>query len=157
MAENELDGIFDSLPQGFAVCMGIDDKATRALEQIAQKVAKYVEGRLVAWKGAEPHSVHVEFHRLGPQTKLESVRRVDGLNIRDLRCDIQFCFDPAIVFCLGDNRRVVCLCTSTHDVSLPVVIEYGWDLAIPHNVLLARKSALGDGQRGRRGRGGHTE
>lgn len=73
-----------------------------------------------------------------------------------MRCDIQLCLDPAIVFCLGGDRRVVCLCTSTHDVPSAVIIEDGWDLAIPCNVLLARKSALGDGQRGERAWGGRT-
>lgn len=74
VAENELDGVFDGLPHGFAVCMGIDDEAAGAAEQVMQKVAKHVDGGFVARKAAEPHSVHVEFHGLGPQTQLESVR-----------------------------------------------------------------------------------
>lgn len=35
VAEHELDGMFDGLPQGFAICMGIDDEAAGAAEQVA--------------------------------------------------------------------------------------------------------------------------
>ena len=34
VAENELDRVFDGLPQGFAVCMGIDDEAAGAAKQV---------------------------------------------------------------------------------------------------------------------------
>lgn len=78
VTQNELGGMFDGLPHGVAVRMGIDDKVARAAKQVAQKVGKHVDGRLVARKEAEPHAVHVEFHSLGSQTKLEPVREVDG-------------------------------------------------------------------------------
>lgn len=34
MAQDQLERVFDGLPQGFAVCVGVDDEAARADEQI---------------------------------------------------------------------------------------------------------------------------
>ena len=59
--------------------------------------------------------------------------------------DVQFSLDPALVFCLGDDGRVICLCTGTHDISVSVIVENGWDLAVASDVLLAGEAALGDG------------
>lgn len=75
MAEHELGRFFDGLPEGFAICVGVDDEAAGAAIEVVEKVAKYVHGRFVAGKGAETHSVHVELHGLGAQTKLEPDER----------------------------------------------------------------------------------
>ena len=98
----------------------------------------------------------LSFMALGRRRSLNlGARSRDAL--QKTRCDVQFCLDPTFVFCLGGDRRVICLCAGVHDLSISVVVDDGWDLAVACNVFLARKSALGDGESGDGGGGGHTE
>ena len=87
----------------------------------------------------------LSFMDLGRRRSLKLYERSRDETL-ETRYDVQLYLDPGFVFCLGCDRRVVCLCTGVHDVAISIVVDNGWDLAVPCNVLLTGESALGDGR-----------
>ena len=68
MTQNQLDIMFDGVPEGLAVCVGIDDVGTGAAEEVLEEVAEDFDGGFSAGESREPHAVHFERHCTGTET-----------------------------------------------------------------------------------------
>ena len=144
MTQDELDAVFDVAPQGLAISMGVYYKIFCAAEEISKEVSKNIDGCFVAWQWTETHAIHLQFHGLGAQSKLETGGRVEskltGHRAHSNR-DIQFCFDPLLVFSTADYGSIICFGASSHDFAMFVIIHDGGNLGISGYMFLAGVSA----------------
>jgi hypothetical protein len=76
MTEDHLKLLFHGAPQGLATGMCVDDEVLRAPEEVAKVIPKDLYGRFALWEGGKAHPVHLEFHGLRPEPKLESILAV---------------------------------------------------------------------------------
>lgn len=72
MRQDELDVILDLVPESRAVGMAVSDEIACATIEIRKKVAKDVDGGLALGQETEAHTVHVEAHGAGAETKFET-------------------------------------------------------------------------------------
>jgi len=61
--------------------------------------------------------------------------------------NVQFCFYPALIFSLGLEGGVFCLCASSHDSPILVVVYHGGNLGIARYMFLSWESRKEDYRR----------
>src|SRR5882757_7113935 len=64
MTEYKLYIVLYSIPQCRPVCMGISNEISSTIKEIGQKVAKDIDGRLVARGRTKLHTIHLQLHRV---------------------------------------------------------------------------------------------